>query len=199
MRKRFGLAECRRKFLYTVDSDSVSFYQVDIGSTDSSFVGTYGVLQINQEYMLFHVLTSKIISIYRRPNHCFGEIIFLKSRRMMEHCYLCRRKTELHIKRKLARRYLFCVPEKDFKNRWGRDSLLWFGRTSLFRFCCWYFRTICFFWIWRKRQVIRRLMKMVNTVWFGELRIVRRRFTLSLRSNRLFESYSLRLYSWSDG
>lgn len=59
--KKFGFMNAEGEVLYAMDSDSVSFYQVDIGSTDSSFVGTYGVLQINQEYMLFHVLTGKII------------------------------------------------------------------------------------------------------------------------------------------
>lgn len=59
--KKFGLMNAEGEVLYAMNSDLVSFYQVDIGSTDSSFVGTYGVLQINQEYMLFHVLTGKII------------------------------------------------------------------------------------------------------------------------------------------
>lgn len=59
--KKFGLMNAEGEVLYAMSSDTVSFYQVDVGSTDPSFVGTYGVLQVNQEYMLFHVLTGKVI------------------------------------------------------------------------------------------------------------------------------------------
>ena len=59
--KKFGLMNAKGKILFAMNSDDVSFYKVDVDSADSIFVGTYGVLQVNQKYMLFHILTGKII------------------------------------------------------------------------------------------------------------------------------------------
>lgn len=75
--KKFGLMNAKGKVLFAMSSDNVSFYKVDVDSTDPLFVGTYGVLQVNQEYMLFHILTGKIIMQFsENPIVSLGNNIF---------------------------------------------------------------------------------------------------------------------------